>query len=210
MGAELLVASLWAVVIAYWFWSKRPASGDTVGLFRYELRALQGLSTARVPPANSLITNDAVLRPGPQPGGAMAGVAAVVLAPDPAALVSRKRARVRRRRLLVIAVLVLAVGATLLAALLTASTAAFVAHGVCDSALATYGLLLFWVRGAGADRPAPMTVAKPVTLLVETPTADSGDVDGYVPAHAFSSARRRVSSYGDFDSYARLALAQAN
>ncbi len=40
MGAEFLVAILWGVVVIYWVWSRRPAFGDSIGLFRNELHAL--------------------------------------------------------------------------------------------------------------------------------------------------------------------------
>ncbi|HUB70472.1 MAG TPA: hypothetical protein VL984_08620 [Acidimicrobiales bacterium] len=46
MGAEFLVASLWVVVLIYWFWSRRPTTADTIGLFKYELRVLQHAASA--------------------------------------------------------------------------------------------------------------------------------------------------------------------
>ena len=52
MGTEFLVACLWGVVLVYWFWSRLPATSDTVGVFRRELRVLEHATPARVAPAN--------------------------------------------------------------------------------------------------------------------------------------------------------------
>jgi len=52
MGTELLVAGLWGVVLAYWLWSRRPTTADTVGVFRRELRVLQYATPSMVVPAN--------------------------------------------------------------------------------------------------------------------------------------------------------------
>jgi len=129
-----------------------------------------------------------------------------------------------------------AVLVTLAAAFFTRSDIALAAQAACDLALASYiSLLVRAARpsvGAGAGRrdaavhplaPDPgwavvyadwPALEEPVGLPVQLPEA-APDVVIYVPAHALRQAAQPLEtsdadeSYGDFDSYASLALANA-
>ena len=133
MGTEFLVACLWVVVLAYWFWSRLPARLDTAGVYRRALRVLEHSTPARVAPAYRLRT--------PAIPSAAAPFAAVALC--------HKRAQVRRRRRDTLSVLLGAVVVTFAAALLTRSSVALAAQLVCDLALGAYVSLL--VRAARAS-----------------------------------------------------------
>ncbi len=110
MGAEFLVAILWGVVVIYWVWSRRPAFGDSIGLFRNELHALEHAAPVRVPPANRrrplpyTVSVAGYPLGGPQddPAPSTAGTAPSVPSSLPEALaaasLSAKRLKARRRR----------------------------------------------------------------------------------------------------------------
>ena len=226
MGTEFLVASLWGVVLVYWFWSRRPTTSDTVGVFRRELRVLEGATPTRVPPANRRCTGDLPATPATP----------VALA---ATALCHKRMEVRRRRRDVLTVLVAAVAVSVVAAALTRSRVAFGSQAACDLALACYVYLLVrstraWA-GAGLGRrsadgyavalaPAPTAPTAPTAAVPtywppaperasrERPAARA-QVPSYVPAHFLvrtvgrAAASEDSETYGDFDSYASLALA---
>lgn len=256
MGTEFLIASLWAAVLVYWFWTRRPATGDTVGSFRYHLSALSRATPARVVPANRLCVGS-----GPAPAGHGArSEAASLPAPLMAVALHHKRTELRRRRRDVVVVLVGLVVVSLAAAVVTRSTVALSSQAVTDLALASYMYLLSRTRGhrvaepfAGAasmgddavggdeavvdlvamegaapdrDRWVPQVRRAmqerwsleerwaPVQEAWAGPDHEVASADdtfpGRGPVRALSGGRRRVASYGDFDSYASLALAEAN
>jgi hypothetical protein len=204
MGTEFLVACLWVVVLAYWFWSRLPARSDTAGVYRRALRVLEHSTPVRVAPAYRLHA--------PAIPSAAAPLAAVALC--------HKRAQLRRRRRDTLSVLLGAVVVTFAAALLTRSGVALAAQLVCDLALAAYVSLL--VRAARAsigvgvarrnaavvpqaaavhapaiapDWPAVYAdwraTEEPVRLRAPVPEA-APLVTTYVPAHALRSADLRV------------------
>jgi hypothetical protein len=219
MGTEFLVAGLWGAVLVYWLWSRRPTTSDTVGVFRRELRVLEGATPARVAPANRRCTG---LASAPAPG---------TPTPLAAAALCHKRMEVRRRRRDVLAVLSAAVALTLAVSVLTWSNIAWALQGACDIALCGYLYLLVRATRSKAQAavghfvaPVRAAVLDEELLLDLRPFAAEvarrrpeprPEVAAYVPAHALRSAQRASSgagaeSYGDFDSYASLALAGAN
>lgn len=229
MGAELLVAILWGAVLVSWLWSRRPTTGDTVGSFRHELHVLEHATPVRVPPANRLRSGIpafavAAGRPAyPYESGALAfgPPRSALAAPLPA-----RQLEVRRRRRDVLSVLSALVLLSLLAAFLTGSLVAFCLQGFTDLVLATYAYML--VRTTKAQRSGPSQLLasaerslvpsdgggalRKVEHLDEVAASDYDDDDvfdvrGYVPVHALAP-RRWESSYGDFGSYASLAMAR--
>lgn len=255
MGAEFLVAILWGVVVVYWVWSRRPTFGDSIGLFRNELYALEHAAPTRVPPANrrrplpytvsaagyapvEALGEPAASSEGPVPAGPGSLPAALA-----AAALSAKRLKVRRRRRDVLSVLLVAVVATAVASVASRSVLALSLQALSDLALGAYAYLLVTMTRASMARSAGPKLqldaqAEGGSLRPAPPEedwlVDLVDLDragaGYAPAHAMVStagavpgrwervAARRGSNdvdrpheaYGDFDSYASLALAQAN
>ncbi len=264
MGAEFLVAILWGVVVIYWVWSRRPAFGDSIGLFRNELHALEHAAPVRVPPANRrrplpyTVSGAGYPLGGPQSdpapvtGGAAPSAPASLPEALAAASLSAKRLKVRRRRRDVLSVLVVAVVVTAIVAVARRSVVTLSLQALSDVALAAYAYLLVsrtrlvtarpigprvragthdQAQAAPPARPAPEPVLRPAPQ--EDWLVDLVDLDetgaGYSPAHAQTAPRPTASkrrsaaigrisldpprppeAYGDFDSYASLALAQAN
>jgi hypothetical protein len=255
MGAEFLVAILWGVVVVYWVWSRRPAFGDSIGLFRNELYALEHAAPTRVTPANrrrplpytvSAVGYPPVEAPdepvasseGPVPAGPGSLPAALA-----AAALSAKRLKVRRRRRDVLSVLLVAVVVSAVASVASRSVLALSLQALSDLVLGAYAYLLVTMtrasiaRSAGprlqldaqAEAASPLPPPPEEDWVVDLVDLDRGAA-AYAPAHAMGStagavpgrrepvaARRgdidvvRVhEAYGDFDSYASLALAQAN
>jgi hypothetical protein len=216
MGTEFLVACLWVVVLAYWFWSRLPARSDTAGVYRRALRVLEHATPTRVAPAYRLRV--------PAITSAVAPLAAVALC--------HKRAQLRRRRRDTLSVLLGAVLVTFAAALLTRSDIALAAQVVCDLALAAYVSLL--VRAArasvgvglarrnaavvprsaaaqaAATAPAwPAAYADwPATeelVRLRAPLPEAPPVATYIPAHALRQADLRVVTSDADIGYADLA-----
>ena len=154
MGAEFLVAILWGVVVVYWAWSRRPAFGDSIGLFRNELHALANAAPARVPPANRRrplpYTVSGARYPLGEPFGGLApssagtapGVAASLPAALAAAALSAKRLKARRRRRDVLSVLLAVVVVSALASLARRSVLTLSIQALSDLSLAAYAYLL--------------------------------------------------------------------
>lgn len=242
MGTEFLVACLWAVVLVYWFWSRRPVKADTVRVYRRALRVLENATPVRVAPAYRLC--------------AAPGIPSAVAPRASAVALCHKRAQLRRRRRDTLSVLLGAVLVTLAAALLTRSDFALVVQAGCDLALGSYVYLLVRAArassGAGyarraapaqplapdlgwptmfphslaidtpAPAPLPAALAQPVQPVQPAQRPEIAPrVARYVPAHALRQAIHLVvsteteesdgaeESYGDFDSYASLALASS-
>ncbi|MGO9657689.1 MAG: hypothetical protein ACLQVK_21730 [Acidimicrobiales bacterium] len=270
MGAEFLVAILWGVVVVYWLWSRRPAFGDSIGLFRNELYALEHAGPTRVPPANrrrplpytvsgaTYSLAEPLVEPGPLAAGPLPGGAGTLPAALAAATLSANRLKARRRRRDVLSVLLAAVVVSAIASVLSRSVVALSLQVLSDLALVAYAYLLVTMtktRLARSSEPRVLPEAKvpsqpkvPVGARAENGAAwpappeedwlvepvDQVDLDraadAYTPAHALGAApgpvpgRRRPpearrgrdhleypsEAYGDFDSYASLALAQAN
>jgi hypothetical protein len=150
MGTELLVAGLWVAVLVYWLWTRRPTTGDTVGLFRYELRALRQATPSRVAPANRMTP----ARPAPAIG--MQGLGFV---PAPAgrplsdhlaaAAATHRKMVMRRRRLDVLCALGAAAGILLGLAALTGSTTVVGLQVMADVGLGGYVVMLNRTARAG-------------------------------------------------------------
>jgi hypothetical protein len=257
MGAEFLVAILWGVVVVYWAWSRRPAFGDSVGLFRDELHALANAAPVRVPPANRrrplpytvsgarYPLGEPFGDPAPSPAATAPGTLASLPAALAAAALSAQRLKARRRRRDVLCVLLAVVVVSALASLARRSVLTLSLQAFSDLALAAYAYLLVTrtratmarsaaprVQVSALDEPVGGSAVRPAPL--EDWLVDLVDLDrtaaGHTPAHAMegtpraTSSRRRPSvarlvshdgerrteTYGDFDSYASLALAEAN
>jgi hypothetical protein len=165
MGAEFLVAILWGVVVIYWVWSRRPAFGDSIGLFRSELHALEHAAPARVPPANRrrplpyTVSVAGYPLGGPQSDSApsTAGSAPSVPASLPEALaaasLSAKRLKARRRRRDVLSVLLVAVVVTAIASVARRSAVTLSLQALSDVALAAYAYLLVSRTRTAMARP---------------------------------------------------------
>jgi hypothetical protein len=253
MSAELLVAGLWAAVLVYWLWTRRPTTSDTVGLFRHELRVLRHATPMKVAPANRMevcyaSAEELPARPRPVPGP---------LAPTPlaAAAASYKRAEMRRRRRDILTVLSATAVVTLGGAVLSRSTFVIALQVLCDLALAAYVWLLvqsgrsraplaprtaYMAAAAQGPRPAPARQAAPSAVpgpatvpgpawvappVVATRPARrpayafAGAPEAFAAAPGYQGTREHGAgdytavfdqAYGDFESYASLALAQAN
>lgn len=219
MGVELLVAGLWAGVLAYWIWTRRPAA-DTVGMFHEKLQVLERATPTRVAPANRLAGPSAVVdRSAERALPRQVAVAAAV----------NKRCELRRRRRDVLVMLAGASVVTLLAAVFSGSSVALAFQVSSDLALAAY---VYMLSSASKARVAPGSAARPASYrssygpsyrapspprrasvpwqparLASAPERVPayhgfyGDLDTRVPVGA-GAAR---GSYGDFDSYASLA-----
>ena len=208
---EVLVGGLWGAVLAYWLWTRRPAS-DTVGAFHRELQVLQRATPARVAPANRLVPPHMpeehlapTIEPSARPGGRQP--ASGVLPPQVAAAAAiNKRSELRRRRRDVLTLLAVVVAITLFAAVLSGSTVAIAFQVSSDLALTAYMYLLSW---AGRARGA--TAYVPRSRLYRPPAPSMG-YELHAPARRQVRARARTrapagasaSLYGDFDSYASL------
>jgi len=211
MGPELLIASLWCAVFVYWLWSRRPALGDTVGSFRHELRVLEHANpTPVVAPANRR-------RPGTPPfaGGAPVDGFGNPLSPAAAARL-QKREELRRRRRDVVEVLLAMVLLSLLVALLTHSALAFCLQAFADIVLAAYVVVLIRTtrvqrtggRPGLADKAGRW--ARPSAQASQLSGAGHLDRTGYAPTNGEVAGGWEQPSYGDFDSYASLAVPRAN
>jgi hypothetical protein len=267
MGAEFLVAILWGVVVVYWVWSRRPAFGDSVGLFRNELQALEHAGPTRVLPANrrrplpytvsaaTYSLAEPLVEPGPLSAGPLPVGAGSLPAALAAATLSAKRLKARRRRRDVLSVLLVAVVVSAIASALSRSVVALSLQALSDLALGAYAYLLVTMTKtslarvsepkAPSDPKVPSDPEVPIGARGQGGAAlpappeedwlvDLVDLDrtaaAYTPAHALgatpgpATGRRRPpearrgrdqverpsEAYGDFDSYASLALAQAN
>jgi hypothetical protein len=165
MGAEFLVAILWGVVVIYWVWSRRPAFGDSIGLFRNELHALEHAAPVRVPPANRrrplpyTVSVAGYPLGGPQsdPAPSTAGTAPSVPSSLPEALaaasLSAKRLKARRRRRDVLSVLLVAVVVTAIASVARRSAVTLSLQALSDVALAAYAYLLVSRTRTAMARP---------------------------------------------------------
>jgi hypothetical protein len=182
MGPELLIASLWCIVIVYWLWSRRPTLGDTVGSFRHELRVLEHAMPAPVvAPANRR-------RPGAPPfaGPGPKDIFGNPVSPATAAR-NHKREELRRRRRDVIEVLFALVLLSLLVALLTHSALAFGLQAVTDIVLFVYVLVLI------RKTSVPRNVAQPGSGVAAgkwvQPGGYTGDLSaaGYPPSDGYSN-----------------------
>lgn len=218
MGVELLVAGLWAGVLAYWIWTRRPAA-DTVGIFHEKLQVLERATPMRVAPANRLAG----------PSAAVAQLAETALPRQVAvAAAVNKRSELRRRRRDVLVMLAGTSGITLLAAVFSGSSVALAFQVSSDLALGAY---VYMLSSAGKARVAPAYAARSATYRrpdgpsyrVPSPRRASAawqspgrarmperaaaypviyaDLEGRVPVGAGASR----GAYGDFDSYASLA-----
>jgi hypothetical protein len=149
MKAYVLIAGLWAAVLVYWLWARRPSTADTVGLFRRELGVLRTASPQRVMPANRLDPNRPVL-------GARVPVGnAGQPAPLAAAAASYRRMEMRRRRRDVLCILAGGSALTLLVAVLTGSAWVIALQVISDFALGGYVALLFRALMANSAAFAP-------------------------------------------------------
>jgi len=165
MGAEFLVAILWGVVVIYWVWSRRPAFGDSIGLFRNELHALEHAAPVRVPPANRrrplpyTVSVAGYPLGGPQsdPAPSTAGPAPSVPSSLPEALaaasLSAKRLKARRRRPDVLSVMLVAVVVTAIASVARRSAVTLSLQALSDVALAAYAYLLVSRTRTAMARP---------------------------------------------------------
>ena len=210
MGPTLLIACLWGVVLVYWLWSRRPL-GDPVGSFRNELRVLGSATPARVAPANRLSPSPAVFVSPTKKGFLDRGGPVGRPVPLAAAARSHTRQELHRRRRDVIFVLAVAALLSLFAAVLTGSTAVVFLQVLTDMALVSYVYLLL-TRTAGVQgkpsrpgiRARGNDVARPTMSTVRLAGA------GYVRANIFEPANWQEPSYGDFGSYASLAISQGS
>lgn len=154
MGTELLVASLWVAVLVYWLWTRRPTTGDTVGLFRYELRALRQATPTRVPPANRMVPARPAPVIGNPAGGYGLGTSGLPLGEHLAATAAKHRKMLmRRRRRDVLCGLGGAAGILLVLAVLTGSVVFAGLQVFADLSLAGYVWMLARKAGARAARP---------------------------------------------------------
>ena len=209
MGRTLLLACLWGIVLAYWFWSRRPL-GDPVGSFRNELRVLGSATPARVAPANRLCASPPMFVSSKQKRFVDPGE--VVERPVPVAAAARRHTRqeVRRRRRDVIFVLAVAALLSLCAAVLTGSAPVVFLQVLIDVALVTYLYLLArtTVTPSSADnsgvRPRASALARPSMSTVRMAGA------GYMRTRLLVESDWQEPSYGDFGSYASLAVSRGN
>ena len=205
MGLDLLVAGLWAAVLVYWLWTRRPAA-DTVGTFHRELEVLQRTTPGCMTPANRLS--------GPPPMPAPPTRSAV---PHPVAVaaVAHKRSEIRRRRRDVLTLLAASAGITLIAALVSHSSIALAFQIFTDVSLAAYVYLL---TSAGRGRAPSGYATRPAVYAQPPPAPERPRGRQRVPAVGTATQgyyrptrRAPVGSaaspgvYGDFESYASLA-----
>jgi hypothetical protein len=215
MGPTLLIACLWGVVLVYWLWSRRPL-GDPVGSFRNELRVLGSATPARVAPANRLCASP--------PAFVSASQKRVVDPSEPVARPVRLAAaahshtcqEVRRRRRDVIFVLAVAALLSLFAAVLTGSALVVFVQVLVDVALVTYVYLLLTRTAGGQSKTAPSAsrdrdrgFVKPAISTARTSTARLAGAN-HVRGDIFGPPDWEEPSYGDFGSYASLAMSRGS
>jgi hypothetical protein len=210
MGPTLLIACLWGVVLVYWLWSRRPL-GDPVGSFRNELRVLGSATPARVAPANRLSPSPTLFVSPTYKGFIDRGGPVGRPVPLAAAARSHTRQELHRRRRDVIFVLAVAALLSLFAAVLTGSTAVVFLQVLIDLALVTYVYLLL-TRTAGIQGKASRPGARALGNGFVRPTMSTVRMasTGYVRATVFGPADWQEPAYGDFGSYASLAISQGN
>jgi hypothetical protein len=210
MGPTLLIACLWGVVLVYWLWSRRPL-GDPVGSFRNELRVLGSATPARVAPANRLHATSPAFVTAAQKR--VVDPREPVSRPVPLAAAARTHTHheVRRRRRDVIFVLAVAALLSLFAAVLTGSTLVIFLHVLVDLSLVTYVYLLL-TRTAGAQRTMSGPGFRDRGNSFVSPPISAARLAGArsVRANVFGSADWNEPSYGDFGSYASLAISQSS
>jgi hypothetical protein len=210
MGPTLLIACLWGVVLVYWLWSRRPL-GDPVGSFRNELRVLGSATPARVAPANRLHANPPAFVTAAQKR--VVDPREPVTRPVPLKAASRTHTcqELRRRRRDVVFVLAVAALLSLFAAVLTGSTLVIFVQVLVDLSLVTYVYLLL-TRTAGAQRTAggPGFRARGNSFVSPALSTARLAGAGSLRANVFGTARWNEPSYGDFGSYASLAISQSS
>ncbi|HET9058449.1 MAG TPA: hypothetical protein VFN61_00900 [Acidimicrobiales bacterium] len=183
MKAYVLIAGLWAAVLVYWLWARRPSTADTVGLFRRELGVLRTASPQRVAPANRLDPNRPVLGARVPVGSAGQPV------PLAAAAASYRRMEMRKRRRDVLCVLAGGSVLTLLLAVLTGSAWVIALQVICDFALGGYVALLFRAVVSGSSAFAPASRR-----------------DGRVARRVVSTQAREPEQYDETDYFASAVL----
>jgi hypothetical protein len=209
MGPTLLLACLWGIVLAYWLWSRRPL-GDPVGSFRHELQVLGRTTPARVAPANRLRPSQPVFVGSTQKR--FVDPREMVNRPVPLAAAARDHTReeLRRRRRHVIGTLGAAALLTLFAAVLTGSVMVALLQVFIDVALVAYVYLLARATagpGKGSQsgfRPRSNGFVKPAVSTVRLAGT------GYMRGHVLAGNELHEPSYGDFGSYASLAISQGH
>jgi hypothetical protein len=210
MGSALLLACLWGLVLVYWLWSRRPL-GDPVGSFRHELRVLGNVTPARVAAANRLSAG-ATLFVSSAPKR-LTNPAGPVQRPDRVAAAARNHTRqeMQRRRRDIIFVLAVAALLSLFAAVLTGSTVVILLQLLVDVVLVTYVYLLF-TRAAGVQDRPNRPAARPRRDGPADPAVSTVRLarSNYVRASVFEPADWQEPSYGDFGSYASLAISQSH
>jgi len=210
MGPTLLIACLWGVVLVYWLWSRRPL-GDPVGSFRNELRVLGSATPARVAPANRLCASPAAFVSATQK--AAVGPREPVARPVRVAAAAHSHTcqEVRRRRRDVIFVLAVAALLSLFAAVLTGSALVLLLQVLVDVALVTYVYLLL-TRTAGGQSKTMAPGVRGGGRSFVNPAISTARLAGvnYVRADIFGSPNWEEPSYGDFGSYASLAISRSH
>jgi hypothetical protein len=236
MGAELVVASLWGGFLVYWLVTRRPSAGDSIESFRYELLVLQRATPARVLPTSrprsvpvpfdypefGLSPAQVLARPpAPVPSAPAASLSASLLA------ASRKyqRMEARRRRRDILSVLLGTVLVTLAVLLVTGSALALCSQLVADVVFAAYVYMLVKTSATSSNaRELRARRARELRAREEAPSWAVGH-EGYdrvvaglarpelqaapaSPTYQHARPQRWQASYGDFESYAELALAR--
>jgi hypothetical protein len=200
VGPTLLIACLWGAVLVYWLWSRRPL-GDPVGSFRNELRVLGNATPARVPPANRLAGGPTVLIRSNQTRPVIPEETVGPPVRLTAAARIHSRQELHRRRRDITAGLALAALMSLFAAVLTGSALVVGLQILTDLVLGAYVYLLARTMGGRlrANRLAPPAV----------PTVRRAR-DGYRQGQVLADGDWAEPSYGDFGSYANLAISRGN
>jgi hypothetical protein len=209
MGPTLLLACLWGIVLAYWLWSRRPL-GDPVGSFRHELQVLGSATPARVAPANRLRPSTPVFVGSTQKR--FADPREMARRPVPLAVAARDHTRqeLRRRRRDVIGVLCASALLTMFGAVLTGSVLVVLLQVLVDVVLVVYVYLLARATvGQGKGRQSGFRAGsngfvKPAMSTVRLAGA------GYIRARVPAGDDWHEPSYGDFGSYASLAISRGN
>jgi len=135
----------------------------------------------------------------------------VAAKPHPLAVAARSHSRqeLRRRRRDVMAVLAATAILSLFGALLTGSAFVIFLQVMADMALAAYIYLLARATGALARAGQVSLGARAGGLPVVMPAADFGK-SGYLRARALRGGGWQEASYGDFGSYASLAVTRGH
>ena len=200
LGPTLLIACLWGAVLVYWLWSRRPL-GDPVGSFRNELRVLGNATPARVAPANRLAAGPTVLVRSNERRTVVPEETVGPPVRVAAAARTHSRQELHRRRRDITAGLALAALVSLFAAVLTGSALVVVLQLLTDLAFGAYVYLVARTMGgrARADRlppPGRSTVRR--------------SRDGHRRGQVLADGEWAEPSYGDFGSYANLAISRSN